>query len=311
MPSSDSDANPNNETDGAPADPAQIPATIWQLRTQHLAFESGPVLMGIVNATPDSFSDGGRYLQADQAVEHALQLVADGAGILDIGGESTRPYSDPVGEQEELDRVIPVIERLAGETSIPLSIDTSKAAVARAALEAGADIINDVTGLEGDPQMVAVAAETEAGICAMHMQGTPQTMQDNPTYTDVAGDILQYLIARRDALIDAGIPRNRICLDPGIGFGKTHTHNLQLIHQAVTFHQTGCPILVGHSRKGFIGKVLGDKTADRDVGTATVALALASQGIQIIRVHNVADCQQALRVWAAIGALDGRVVQLD
>lgn len=311
MPSSDSDANPDNETDGTPADPAQIPATIWQLRTQHLAFESGPVLMGIVNTTPDSFSDGGKYLDADRAVEHALQLVADGAGILDIGGESTRPYSDPVGEQEELDRVIPVIERLAGETSIPLSIDTSKAAVARAALEAGADIINDVTGLEGDPQMVAVAAETEAGICAMHMQGTPKTMQDNPVYTDVAGDILQYLIARRDALIDAGIPQNRICLDPGIGFGKTHTHNLQLIHQAVTFHKTGCPILVGHSRKGFIGKVLGDKTADRDVGTATVAMALASQGIQIIRVHNVVACQQALRVWAAIGALDGRVAQLD
>ena len=290
---------------------SKIPSTLWQLRSQHLALTGEPLLMGIVNTTPDSFSDGGRFSDPDRAVEHALKLAGDGASILDIGGESTRPYSDPVGQQEEIDRVLPVIEKLATQTEIPISIDTSKAAVARAAIEAGADIINDVTGLEGDPEMVSVAAETKAGLCAMHMQGTPQTMQDNPTYTNVVSDILQYLLQRRDALIAAGIDKNRICLDPGIGFGKTHNHNLQLIHQAVQFHQTGCPILVGHSRKGFLGKILGDKSADRDIATATSALALASQGIQIIRVHNVAVCREAIDVWKAIGAMNGRVAEIN
>ncbi|MCH2134880.1 MAG: dihydropteroate synthase [Phycisphaerales bacterium] len=258
--------------------------------------------MGIVNATPDSFSDGGRLATPDQAVEHALQLVAEGAGILDIGGESTRPYSDPVGRQEELDRVLPVVERLARATRVPLSIDTSKAAVARAAIEAGAEIINDVTGLEGDPEMVDVALETGAGLCAMHMQGTPQTMQDDPSYTDVVSEILAYLVARRDALLERGIEAERICLDPGIGFGKTHAHNLQLVRQVATFQQTGCPILVGHSRKGFLGKILGDKTTDRDLATATMAVSLAEQQVQVIRVHNVKACRQALDVWRAIGA---------
>ncbi len=287
------------------------PSGAWQLKTGRLTFEKGPVLMGIVNTTPDSFSDGGRFSNHDQAVDHALQLVADGAGILDVGGESTRPYSETVSEQEELDRTVPVIERLSARTDVPVSIDTSKAAVAEAALAAGAQIINDVTGLEGDPRMIDVAVASGAGLCAMHMQGTPQTMQDNPNYQDVVAEVLDYLVARKTELLARGIRAERICLDPGIGFGKTHAHNLQLIHNARAFHQAGCPILVGHSRKGFIGKILGDQQADRDIGTATILLSLANQGIQVVRVHNVAACQQALGVWAAIGGLDGQLAQLE
>ena len=237
-------------------------------------------------------------------MEHALQLVTDGAGILDIGGESTRPYSDPVGLQQELDRVIPVIEQVARQTDVPISIDTSKAEVARAAIEAGAEIINDVTGLEGDPQMIEVARQSAAGICAMHMQGTPQTMQDNPVYEDVVEDIYRYLGQRRDVLVQAGIAIEKICLDPGIGFGKSHEHNLELLKNAARFHETGCPILVGHSRKGFIGKILGDTGSDRTAGTLGVSLAMAAAGIQIIRVHDVKPTVDALKLFRAAGGQD-------
>src|SRR6185436_13784434 len=205
-------------------------ACVWQLRTRTLSLGNQPLLMGVLNVTPDSFSDGGEFFGHSTAIEQGLKLLDEGAAILDIGGESTRPYSTPVTPQEELSRVLPVVEALhRAHPGAILSIDTSKAAVARAAIAAGAEIINDVTGLTGDPAMIAVAKETQAGVCAMHMQGTPQTMQDNPTYTDIVAEIHDYLRQRRDALLTAGIERERICLDPGIGFGKTHEHNATLM----------------------------------------------------------------------------------
>ena len=285
-------------------------ADAWKLKTRTLRFGRRPLLMGVINVTPDSFSDGGRFLQSTSAVEEALRLVDDGADLIDIGGESTRPYAAVVEADEELQRVVPVIERLARETNVPISIDTSKAAVAQAALEAGAEVINDVTGLEGDPQMVATAIASGAGICAMHMQGTPQTMQDAPRYGDVVAEIHQYLQQRRDALLAAGIPLERICLDPGIGFGKTHQHNLTLMTHASAFHDLGCPVLVGHSRKGFLAKVIGDKGADRDAATAGAALTLAAQGVQVIRVHNVRLVREALLAFEACGGIDGEELVL-
>lgn len=273
---------------------------IWQLPQMSLRTDLGPLWMGIVNVTPDSFSDGGQYFDAQRAVAQALQLVADGAAILDIGGESTRPFSQPVTATEELARVVPVIESLVRKTAVPISIDTSKSEVARAALDAGAQIINDVTGLEGDPQMIEVARQSQAAVCAMHMQGTPQTMQLSPSYDDVVAEIYTYLKHRQKWLIEHGIEANRICLDPGIGFGKTHEHNVQLLRQVARFLQLGSPILVGHSRKGFIGSELGDKEVERDSGTLGVSLHLALSGIQIIRVHDVGLHSRAWRMWQAV-----------
>jgi dihydropteroate synthase len=276
----------------------------WRLRTRTLEFVHRPLLMGIVNVTPDSFSDGGNYLDSQSAVAHALQLVADGADLLDIGGESTRPYAKRVTVDEELRRVIPVIQHVRRRTDVPLSIDTSKAAVAAAALDAGAEIINDITGLAGDPGMIPLAIRTGAAVCAMHMQGTPQTMQDDPRYDDVVVEILEFLKQRRDGLLAAGLDRERICLDPGIGFGKTHEHNLTLMANCGRFHDLGCPVLLGHSRKGFLAKILGDKEADRDAATAGAALAAAVQGIQVIRVHNVRLVREALLAFEAGGGLE-------
>ncbi len=266
--------------------------------------------MGVINVTPDSFSDGGRFLAAEAAVEQGRRLVAEGADLLDIGGESTRPYADVVATEEELRRVVPVVERLAREVGVPISIDTSKAAVARAALAAGAELINDVTGLEGDPEMIDVALKSQAGVCAMHMQGTPRTMQDDPRYDDVVEEIFEYLRQRCDVLVAAGIERERICLDPGVGFGKTHQHNLTLMAHCGRFHELGAPVLVGHSRKGFLAKLLADKEADRDAATAGAALALAGQGIQVIRVHNVRMVREALLAFEASGGIDGRELVL-
>lgn len=259
--------------------------------------------MGIVNVTPDSFSDGGQFADVREAVEHGQRLVEEGADLLDIGGESTRPYSTPVGDEEELERVTPVIQGLAERVEVPLSIDTSKAAVARAAIECGAEIVNDVTGLEGDPEMVAVAREHEVGVCAMHMQGTPQTMQDAPSYQDVVSEVFGYLRQRQVALSDAGISMDRICLDPGIGFGKTHQHNLTLLANCRSFLELGCPILIGHSRKGFIRKMLGDAPEVRVNGSVGVALAVAAQGVHVVRVHDVAAVHQALQMFAACGGI--------
>ena len=285
-------------------------ATSWRLIDRTLEFGKLPLVMGIVNITPDSFSDGGQFFARDEAVRQSLKLLDDGADILDIGGESTRPYATPVEEEEELRRVIPVVEAVhKARPDAILSIDTSKDSVAKAAIEAGAQIINDISGFE-QPAMIAVAKDAAAAVCAMHMQGTPQTMQDNPFYEDVAEDIYSWLLARRDALLTAGIDRDRICLDPGIGFGKTHQHNLALMANCWRFHDLGCPLLVGHSRKGFIGKVLGDKEADRKFGTIGAAMALAAQGVQILRVHDVLAVRQALGLFAACGGIDGSEVQI-
>jgi dihydropteroate synthase len=285
--------------------------THWQLRTRRLELMHPggtvrrPLVMGIVNVTPDSFSDGGRYAATDAAVAHGLSLVAAGADMLDVGGESTRPFSEPVTAEEELRRVTGVVRRLAAESGVPVSIDTSKAVVAEQALDLGAEIINDVTGLEGDPAMVALARESSAGICAMHMRGTPQTMQLDPNYDDVVAEIRGYLRNRRDALLTADIPLERLCLDPGIGFGKTHAHNLALMAQAGSFLDLGCPILVGHSRKGFLGKLLTETLgrpateADRDAATAGAACSLALSGVQIVRVHAVGLVRAALESFAA------------
>lgn len=285
-------------------------ARCWRLRSQTLMFDDYPRLMGIVNVTPDSFSDGGEFLATHRAVEHGLRLVEDGADLLDIGGESTRPYATPVTVTEEIDRVLPVIEALVRQAQVPISIDTSKSAVADLALQAGAEVINDVTGLSGDPQMLAVAMKWQAGVCAMHMQGTPQTMQDHPHYDDVVAEIMAYLQDRRDQLLSAGLDRDRICLDPGIGFGKTHQHNLTLLAGCGAFHGLGQPLLVGHSRKGFMGKVLGDATADRTAATVGASLALAQRGVQVLRVHDVRPVREAVRMFAAAGGIDGVAWQL-
>jgi dihydropteroate synthase len=295
----------------------------WKLRSRTLALGQLPLLMGIVNVTPDSFSDGGRFFDAEAAVEHGLRLAAEGADLLDVGGESTRPGSMPVDAEEEFRRLMPVVEQLCKRTHLPVSIDTSKASVARRAVEAGAEIINDVTAFAGDPAMIPLAAETGCGVCAMHCRGTPRTMQDDPDYADVVAEVLKYLCSRRDALLAAGIQQDRIALDPGIGFGKTTEHNLQLLANAQQFHQLGCPILIGHSRKRFLSafpkplaasqtpaprasppeSVAKNATADRIVGTVAVALALARQKVQILRVHDVAAVREALWLFESTGGL--------
>ena len=221
-----------------------------------------------------------------------------------MGGESTRPYATPVGVEEELRRVVPVIRQICRRTDVPVAIDTSKAAVARAALDLGAQVINDVTGLAGDPEMLPLVVESGVGVCVMHMRGTPATMQDQPAYVDVVDEIAEYLGRRRDVLRGFGIDPDRICLDPGIGFGKSHQHNLTLLANCRQFLKLGCPILVGHSRKGFIAHVLGDKQADRSAATIGVALALAAQGVHVLRVHDVEPVKQALELFAAAGGLD-------
>jgi len=255
--------------------------------------------MGIVNVTPDSFSDGGDHFAVQAAIDHALRLEDAGADILDIGGESTRPYSHSVATDDELRRVVPVLEGLQGRVQCPLSIDTTKSRVARVGVELGAEIINDITGLEGDPLMLPLAVELQVAVCAMHMQGTPQTMQDAPHYQDVVADIYAYLQQRRDRLLAAGVDARRICLDPGIGFGKTHQHNIDLLRGCQRFLDLQCPILIGHSRKGFIAQLIGDKHISRDSGTLGVSLALAAKRMHILRLHDIASTRQALLCFAA------------
>jgi dihydropteroate synthase len=276
----------------------------WTLPTRTLAFGRRPLLMGIVNVTPDSFSDGGQFFDPGAAVAHGVELVGEGAEILDVGGESTRPYSRPVDVEEELRRVVPVVKALCERTSVPVSVDTSKAAVAQAAIDAGAEIVNDITALECDPAMVALAARTGVGVCIMHMQGTPQTMQNSPAYENVVEEVIEYLRQRRDALLGAGIAQDRIAVDPGIGFGKRTEHNLQLLAHAFRLHELDCPVLIGHSRKGFIGRVLDDPKADPLAGTIGVSLALDGQGVQVLRVHDVEPIRQALLLFEAAGGCD-------
>jgi dihydropteroate synthase len=271
----------------------------WTFAGFHREFAGLPLIMGIVNTTPDSFSDGGKYLSADLAVEQALRLAAEGADILDIGGESTRPGAAPVSLDEELRRVIPVIHRLAGLTNIPLSIDTHKAEVARQALQSGARIVNDISGLRFDAEMIDVCRTASCGVICMHMQGTPRTMQIDPHYDNVVEDLCRDFAQRLDQFELAGLLRERIVLDPGIGFGKTAHHNLEILRNIAAFHGLGRPVLIGHSRKRFLHKVLGKSLDERQSGTVGVSIALAQQHVDILRVHDVAANRDAIAAWHA------------
>jgi dihydropteroate synthase len=269
-------------------------------RQFEFTFPRPALVMGIVNVTPDSFFDGGRFLEAQAAVAHSLQLVEQGAEIIDIGGESTRPGALPVDEDEELRRVLPVIKRLAGQVKVPISIDTVKPGVARAALDAGASIVNDVAANREDPALWRFVAEAHAGYVCMHMRGTPQTMQANPIYTDVAREVGEFFCERMRRLRDCGVGRDQIILDPGIGFGKTVGHNLQLLGAARDFTRLERPLLMGVSRKSFIGKLLGAELAARLPGALACACMSVAAGVQIIRAHDVAETVQAIRMTEAI-----------
>jgi dihydropteroate synthase len=264
---------------------------------------SRTLVMGVLNVTPDSFFDGGRFSTTQHAVERAAEMIATGADIIDIGGESTRPKAAPVSEEQELRRVIPVVEKvrtLCGDFYI--SVDTTKAAVAERALAAGAQIINDISALRFDARMAAVVREGGAGLVLMHMQGTPQTMQENPHYADVVDEVKEFLRERVEAALTAGISRARIAVDPGIGFGKTLEHNLQLLARLEEFCQLGQPLLVGVSRKSFIGKVLGKEPSERIWGTAAAVAWSVAHGANIVRVHDVAEMKQVAQMIDAIRA---------
>jgi len=257
-----------------------------------------PRLMGVVNVTPDSFSDGGLYLDADAAIAHGLELAGQGAEILDVGGESTRPGAAEVSVEEERARVVPVVAGLAEAATV--SIDTSKAAVAEAAIDAGASIVNDVTALRRDSEIGALCAERGAGLVLMHMQGDPRTMQENPEYADVVDDVKAFLAERLEAAVAAGVDEGRVWLDPGIGFGKTLDHNLELLRRLGELRELGRPLVVGASRKSFIGKIDGSAVGDRLGGTIASSVLAAAEGADVLRVHDVAEAMQAVRVATAI-----------
>jgi dihydropteroate synthase len=256
-------------------------------------------LMGVVNVTPDSFSDGGLYLDPEAAIRHGEGLARAGAAILDVGGESTRPGAEEVAPEEELRRVGPVIEGLA-EIDAQISIDTSKAAVADAALDAGAEIVNDVTALRGDPEMAALCADRGVTVVLMHMLGTPRTMQRDPVYEDVVAEVKAFLAERVEAAVAAGVAEERIWLDPGIGFGKTAEHNLELLRRLSELRELGRPLVVGTSRKSFIGKVDGSDAGERLGGTIASSVLAGADGAEVLRVHDVAEVGQAMAVAGAI-----------
>lgn len=254
------------------------------------------MVMGIVNVTPDSFSDGGRYFEAQRAINHGLQLVEEGADLLDIGGESTRPGAQPVSEQDELDRVLPVLAGLR-DCAVPISVDTLKPSVMREVLAAGAAMINDVRGLE-EPGALAVVAASDCAVCLMHMQGEPRSMQDAPHYDDVVAEVSAYLRARVEAAVAAGIAHERLCIDPGFGFGKNLDHNLALL-RALSQLAEIAPVLVGLSRKRMIGALTGRDLPDRQAGSVAAALRAVQNGARIVRVHDVAATVDAIKVWQA------------
>ena len=257
--------------------------------------------MGVVNITPDSFSDGGRFSGPEQAVEHARAMAAAGADIIDVGGESTRPGAEPLAEDEELRRILPVIERIAADLPVPVSVDTYKASVARRALAAGASIVNDISGLRFSPDMARIAADHGANLVVMHIKGTPRDMQANPVYGDVVAEIMDYLEESASLALKAGVTRDRILVDPGIGFGKTLEHNLEILGRLDEFKALGYPMVLGTSRKRFIGTVLNiPEPRDRVEGTAaTVALAI-QRGVHVVRVHDVAYMARVARMTDAI-----------
>jgi len=254
--------------------------------------------MGIVNVTPDSFSDGGQYRQRDAALAHAQQLILDGADILDIGGESTRPGAHPVGIQEELDRVLPVIEGLSG-SAVPVSVDTFKPEVMRAAIEAGAQMVNDINALQNTTALNLVASSNVA-VCLMHKQGNPQTMQSQPCYLDVVSEVTGFLVDRIAAAEAAGIQRDRIVIDPGFGFGKTLEHNLELLKSLSGLAGLGVPVLAGLSRKSMLGMLTGREAGDRVAASITAALLAVQRGTKIVRVHDVRETVDALKIWDAV-----------
>ena len=273
----------------------------WHLRDRVLYPGRTALVMGIVNFTPDSFSDGGRFAATEAAVAHGLELARQGADLLDVGGESTRPGAAPLDLEEELRRVVPVVRELATRTDVPLSIDTYKAETARQALEAGAHVVNDVSALRGDPEMAEVVRSFDAGLVLMHMQGSPPTMQQNPVYDDVTADVATFLEARLQAAADVGIAGTRVVLDPGVGFGKTAEHNLELLARLVELQRLGRPVCLGASRKGFLGKLLDRPVTERLAGSlAAVCFALAHGAAQIFRVHDAAETRDAVRLFQAL-----------
>lgn len=258
-----------------------------------------PLVMGVLNVTPDSFSDGGRFVEPAAAVEHALRMVEEGADIIDVGGESTRPGSKAVCAEEQVRRCVPVIEQIAAESNVAISIDTTIAEVARVAIEAGACVINDISALRFDPEMGRVAAETKAAVCLMHMLGEPRTMQQNPTYKNVTAEVCRFLTDRIECVVRGGVSRERILIDPGIGFGKTLTHNLRLLGELKSLVAIGYPVVIGTSRKRFIGAVL-DRSADERLwGTAATVAWAVRDGAKIVRVHDVGPMRQIVDMtWA-------------
>jgi dihydropteroate synthase len=273
---------------------------LWRIQNTTHDLAARGMIMGVLNVTPDSFSDGGRYFDADSAVQHGLEMIAEGADILDIGGESTRPGAQPVSESEELRRVTPVIAALRRESRALISIDTMKPVVARAALDAGADIVNDVTGFR-DPAMIRVAAAFSAGLIVMHMQGEPRTMQSHPVYADVVAEVIAYFDERLRTLTAAGISPDRIALDPGFGFGKTLEHNLALLRALPRLHVQQRPLVVGVSRKSMIAKLLGDDAMDlRYWPTVALTAWMRDAGAEVVRVHDVKPNVEAMRMVEAI-----------
>jgi len=275
--------------------------TSWHLTDRVIPIDRCPLIMGIVNVTPDSFSDGGQFSSTEAAIAHGLQLVAEGADLLDIGGESTRPHAVAVAEEEELRRVVPVVEALARRVPVPISVDTSKAEVARRCLAAGAHIVNDVTALRGEAAMAPVCASARAGVLLMHMQGTPGTMQADPRYDDVVREIGGFFQERLHSLAAQGIAGERLAVDPGIGFGKTLAHNLDILARLAELRNLARPLCLGVSRKGFIGRLTGQPVEHRLAGSlAAIAGAVCRGEAQIVRVHDVAATRDAIAVWTAI-----------
>jgi dihydropteroate synthase len=255
--------------------------------------------MGVVNVTPDSFSDGGKFLDADAAVAHGVRLIADGAAVLDVGGQSSRPGAEPVAEEVELERAVPVVGRLAGRDGVRVSIDTSKLAVAAAALDAGATIVNDVTAFRSMPELAGLVAERGAGCCLMHMQGEPRTMQVDPHYADVVSEVKRFLEQRLEFAIGEGIREEQVWLDPGIGFGKTVAHNLELLRRLDEICAIGRPVAIGTSRKGFLGRITGRPEGERLAGTIATNVMAFERGASVFRVHDVRELADALAVAAA------------
>ena len=280
--------------------------TRWEARGRLIvpAGDRAPRVMGVVNVTPDSFSDGGRLPTPEDAAAHAGRLVADGADLLDVGGESSRPGSEPVPLAEELRRVVPAVEAIVAGVAVPVSVDTTRAEVARQAIKAGATIVNDISALVDDPALTRVVADSGAGVVLMHMRGTPRTMQVDPRYGDVVAEVYEFLARRIEAAEAAGIARERIAVDPGIGFGKTFGHNLELLRNLGRFASLGCAVLIGTSRKGLLGTLTGRPVDQRVTASVVSSLAAAVAGASVVRVHDVGPMADAIKVWTALRGWD-------